>query len=252
MRTLRIPRRTAALPLAVLLACGGGSGGDVVTPPMQTRILVVGLARQDLSPVQSLEGFLVFFYDLDRQQLLSARPMVNGFALQDSLEPGIIPGWIYAKGANVRSELEYRLSAKVFTPEGERDISSTAVRTPAPFQVQVPETAPADQPLTVRWDPITDAEKINVSLGSHFETDVDPSTTSLTIPASAVKGVPPGTPLEVEVTAYNVFYVSIAGGINSLQDAEAFAQRFNDVDNVDGATGAFGGATTVGAVVTIQ
>lgn len=253
MTGLPTPRRgLAALALAVALACGGGGGGGPVGPPTPTRVLAVGIVRRDLSPYQNLEGYLVFFFDIDEQRLLSARATINGKAVQDSLLPGTVPGPIYARGTGVRSGEQYSLVADVDTPEGNRSVTSSEVTAPDSFGMEVPETQVIGQPMTVTWDPTPDAQRINVAVGSAYETDLPASQHSVTIPASAFVGMPPGGQVEVEVTAFNVFYVSITGGINGLQDAKAFAERFSGVDNVDGAEGVFGAATTVGRMVTLQ
>lgn len=248
-------RLAAVVALALLTALGAcsGGGGNGPTEPDDTRLLVVGVARNDISPRQQLEGLVAFFFDLDRERLHHAQVSVNGIALNDSLLPGTVPGPIYGATPGIRGGRDYRLTATVFVPEGEIQVTSQAVPAPAEFEPILPDVHAIGQPLVVEWPDLPDAERMNVAIPTlAFEADVDESAGSFTIPASVFAGVEPGTELEVEVTAFNVFYVSIAGGVSGLQDAEAFAARFSDVDNVEGAVGAFGAAVSTGRMVTFQ
>ncbi|CAN5298328.1 hypothetical protein BH18GEM1_BH18GEM1_20210 [soil metagenome] len=241
-----------ALAGLALAACGGGAtgpGGDALEP---TRILAIGVARQDASPDQPAEGYLAFFYDLDADSLLRAEAAINGTTLSSPFAPVIIDGLLYFQGAEVTSGTSYRLAARVETPEGPVDVQSAAEVVPSLFGIDVPARHTSGQPLTVRWTATPDAEKVNVSAGSGFAIDVPASQTSVTIPAEAFAGIEAGETLEIEVTAYNTFYAPVFAGINSLANAETLAGQLAVVDNIEGALGAFGAATTVGALVTIE
>ena len=92
-----------------------------------------------------------------------------------------------------------------------------------------------------------------MAVGSGFEAELPATARGITVPASAFAGLDAGDEIEIEVTAFDIFFVSISGGISSLGDAETFADRFTPADdNVEGATGAFGAAVTVGSIVTLQ
>ena len=241
----------ACLPV-ILVGCGGG-GGDGPTDPTETRLIVVGVARNDISPENQLEGLVAFFFDRDRQELLHARASVNGRALNDSLLPGTVPGPIYGATPGIIGGREYSLTATVFAPEGEILVTSEAVVAPEEFEPILPDVHAIGQPLVVAWPDLPDAERVNVAIPTlAFEADANASAGTFTIPATVFAGVEPGSEIEVEVTAYNVFYVSIAAGISGIQDAEEFAARFRDVDNVEGAVGAFGAAVSTGGMVTFQ
>lgn len=242
--------RPAIFALATLAGCSDGTGPD---PTIQ--LLVVGVVRHDASPRGALEGGIAFFFDRDRERLLTADAVIVGpetWELSDSVNPGVVPGPIYHRAPRIRPGERWRLLATVFAPVRDIQIQSTEELVPAEFEVRAPAVHPAGQPLTVEWDPILDADRINVAAGSGFETEIDVGATSFTFPASAFQGIAPGTEIEIEVTAFNNFYVSIAGGISSLEKAEEFTERFLQNDNVDGASGVFGAATSMGVVVTIQ
>lgn len=245
-----MPRPIVALLLA-MAACGDGGTGPDDALPGGDRLLAIGVARQDLSP-DPLEGYLAFFYDLDGDSLLTAAAAINGTPLMSSFAPGIIDGLLYFQGADITSGTPYQLAATVETPDGPVDVRSAPEVVPALFDIDVPASHAAGQSLTVRWTATPDAEKVNVAAGSGFTIDVPASQTSVTIPAEAFAGIEAGTLLEIEVTAYNTFYASVSAGIGSLTDAEALAGRLAVVDNVDGAIGAFGAATTVGGVVAFE
>lgn len=251
MKPANLLRTFARAAAVVLAACGGGSTGPG-DPVEATRVLVIGVARQDASPDQPAEGYLAFFYDLDADSLLRAEVAINGTTLSSPFAPVIIDGLLYFQGAQVTSGTPYQLAATVETPEGPIDVRSAAEVVPALFAIDVPVSHAPGQPLTVRWTATPDAEKVNVAAGSGFATDVPASQTSVTIPAEAFAGIEAGETLEIEVTAYNTFYAPVSAGINSLADAETLAGRLAVVDNIDGALGAFGAATTVGALVTIE
>lgn len=249
----------ALLLLACTEACGGSDGGPTQAAPRQpaeTRILAMGAVRMDFSPIQPLTGFLVFFFDLEEERLLSADASVSGLAIGDSIVPGIVPGPVYirpAADATVAPGTDHRLQATVRTPAGERVVSSTSVTVPRPLEIRLDDEHPAGQDLRIEWDPPADADGINVTVGGGFEADLPPTADGITVPANAFAGLGAGDELEVEVTTFDGFFVSVSGGISSLQDAEEFARRFTaGDDNVDGATGAFGAATTAGAIVTLR
>jgi hypothetical protein len=221
---------------------------------------VVGLARLDQSPVQSLTGYLAFFYDVDRDSLLTAQVRVNARVLDcppptcGTFEAGAVPGPIYFRGSIVRADTVYQLVATIHTPEGDIEISSEPVVAPSLFEIQVPAAHPANQPLLVTWEPVTNASGFNITvISTGFQTQVSGSATSVTLPASAFTGLQPGAVAEIEVTAFNGFYVSFAD-IASLDDAEEVLLRFTESENItgNGARGTFATATTIGATVTIQ
>lgn len=245
---------------AIPIACGNGSTG----PELRTvRVLAVGVARQDVSPQDPLEGFLVFFYDLQADSLLTADARVletsgipvDTIAVATPLVAGFVPGVVYVQGANVLSGATYRLAATLTIGGSPVEILSEPVTVPAVFEIEVPDRHAIGDSLTVNWEPTPDASSINVSAGSGFTVDVPAAQTGVTIPPDAFAGLVAGAMLEIEVTAYNQFYIPLAGGIASLSDAEAFAERLRPVENIDGADGAggaFGAATTVGRVVTLE
>lgn len=242
----------AVLALVVALACGGDTGTGPSVGEDPDAFLVAGVARADLSPEERLGGFLVFFLERDGSRLLAARAAVNGDDVGGSFEPQTVPGPVYFSAEPVDPGGSYRLTATVTTPDGPRTITSTAVRAPADFEIQVPAEHPAGTPLAVAWEPLPDAERVTVTVGSGFEVDVAASDGAVTVPTAAFAGLAEGTGIEVEVTAYNGLFVSIATGVSAFADVDAFASRLSAVDNVDGAVGAFGAATTRGALVTVR
>ena len=90
-------------------------------------------------------------------------------------------------------------------------------------------------------------------INTGFAGEAPAGATSFTIPASAFTGLQPGDPADIEVTAYNGFYVSFAD-IATLGDAEEAILRFTESENItgNGTRGTFATATTIGATVTIQ
>lgn len=257
-----VMRRGAVLPvlawLALAPACGGGGGNGTTDPPEEVRLLAVGIVRLDDSPSgQNLTGFLTFFFDRDQNRLLSAEVEVSGVVLADSILPGIVPGPMYNRGASVSTVSPgtvHRLEATVRTRSGDRAVTSASVTVPSRLEPRAPGTHPLGEDLRIEWDPPPSADGVHVIvLGSDFEVELPATASGVTIPASAFAGNDPGDVIEIEITTFDTFYVSIAGGIGSLGDAEAFAARFTaDDDNVEGATGAFGAAVTVGSVVTLE
>jgi hypothetical protein len=242
----------ALLLAAVLLVpgCSGGSGPS--DPPEPREVLVVSLARRDRSPVQSLEGYLAFFFDRDAETLLTAAPVVNGRPVDQVFEPGIVPGPGYSEGINVDPGETYQLTASVTRPStGSFQVTSAQVTVPSELVIDVPDEVVAGQTLTVTWS-VTGAEKVNVAVEAVYSQHVAASQGSLTIPDSVFAGRPPGQQVEVEITAYNTFYEPLGAAISTLSDAEAAAEKFRGVDNVVGGVGVFGAAFTLGHVVTVR
>ena len=245
--------RTSALGLflvAALASCGGGGGSG--PDPEDLPILGVGMARIDRSPDQPLGGFIVFFYDPNSRRLLTAEARVDTLRIDQSFAPGIVPGPIYVFPGGVRFEESYRLTATVQTLEGPVTVSSADVVVPGRFTVTGPAQHPRNQPLAVQWDPITNAQAIHVAVtGTAFEAELPGTATGFTIPATALANL---TSAEVEVTAYNSFYVSLNIGISTLNDAEEAVRRFSQAENITGGgiRGSFGAAVTQGIIVTLQ
>lgn len=246
MKTLSRP--AAALLLASLLACDGG--GPTTGPPEETRVLVIGVARNDVSPENPLEGTILLFFDIDRGTLLPAQAAVNGHPVTSTVQ--VNEGPIYVAAIGVHPGSPYAMTADVTVPEGSVEVSSATVMPPAEPILDVPENHALGEPLTVRWDPVPGVTGFNVAAEGGFDVDLPASATSATIPAEAFDGLNPGESIEVEVTAYDVFYVSLSAAISGVLDAEAFIGRFTANENIDGARGVFGAASTAGAVVTIQ
>ncbi|MFN2384547.1 MAG: hypothetical protein ABR559_09875, partial [Gemmatimonadota bacterium] len=221
-------------------------------PPQPSEVLVVGLARNDESPRDQSEGDFAFFFDLEADRFLSGTARVNNQVLDQSFLPGVKPGPLYFNTAGVVEGRKLQLVATIAGTDGTIEVTSDSVRVPTSFSLTIPTTHTIGQPLPISWGATPDAEQINISVGSGFETDVPASQRSFTIPASAFTGLTPGQTIEIEVSAFNVFYISLATGISDVQDAEAFAERFRTIDNINGAMGAFGAATTVGALVALQ
>lgn len=254
MRALRIVSlRGVPLLLAAAFApaCGGddGTGPEVASGP---DLLAIGVARQDLSTEAPAEGFLALFFDREEEVLLDAEVRINDTQLTQTIEPGIVAGPIFFQGVDVRSGESYRLEAVVLDPAGAVNVSSTPVLVPDRFEVRGPANHPLGEPLPIEWDPVGNSEGFVVSIQrTGFEAELAGSATSFTVPESAFEGLEPRD-LEIEVTAFNNFFVSISGGIDLLQRADELAAQFGEADNVDGAIGAFGAATTAGIVVTLQ
>jgi hypothetical protein len=248
MHLARAKWASALVPAALIAACDGNG----TTEPDLPSIIGVGIARVDRSPDQALTGYLAFFYDPVARRLLEADAQVNALPLTTAIQPGIVSGPVYTRGAAVQPNNTYRLTATVQGPAGPVDVVSQPVVTPAEFQVRAPAQHSLGQPLELEWDPVTNAQGINVIItGNTFEANLPGTATSVMIPASAltVQGV-----AEIEVTAFNGFYISLSTGISTLTDAEATAQRFTTAQNVTGAGvgGSFGAATTIGIHVDVQ
>ena len=240
------------LLVALVLApgCDGGSGPS--DPPEPREVLVVGLARRDRSPTESLEGYLAFFFDRDTEVLLAAAPIVNGRPVDVVFEPGVVPGPAYSEGINVDPGRTYRLTAEVVRPGmGMIQVESASVTVPMDFTIVVPDEVDSGGPLDVHWT-VTGAQMVNVAVGSAFSSHVPASQGELTIPGSAFVGRPSGEEVEIEITAYNTFYEPIGAAISTLSDAEAAAEKFRGIDNVTGGVGVFGAAFTLGHIVTVR
>jgi hypothetical protein len=253
---MSVPRPTWLLAF-LLMACGGGSTGP---QPVDQPILVVGLARLDQSMGQTLTGYLALFYDVDRDSLLTAQVRVNARVLDcppptcGTFEAGAVPGPIYFRGSIVKADTVYQLVATIHSPEGDIEVVSANVVAPSLFEVTAPSTHAANQPLLVTWEPVTNASAFNITVvNTGFQTEVSGTTTSVTLPASAFTGLQPGQVVEIEVTAFNGFYVSFAD-IATLGDAEEAILRFTESENItgNGTRGTFATATTIGVTVTIQ
>lgn len=245
-------RNKALLPLLLLTACGGGGTGP---DPVDFPIIVVGIARLDRSPVQSLTGYMAFFFDVDRNILLEGTVQVNQLQITQTLEPGIVDGPIYFRGSTVRANDAYQMVATIQAPEGPIQVTSAIVSAPAVFTMEAPATMGLGQPITATWSPVSNAEKFNVTVtNTGYEAELPGSATSFTIPASAFAGLQAGAQVEIEVTAFNAFYVSLASGISDLGDAEEAILRFTEAENItgNGARGSFGASTTIGTIVTLQ
>lgn len=254
--------RALLLTVALLVpGCGGGSGPS--DPPTPREILIVSIARSDrsLPASETLEGYLAFFYDRDRETLLSAAVTVdrinpNGSVfsrmLGTQITPGIVPGIGYSEGINVDPGLRFQLRATVTRPDGgEFQVTSAIQTVPTDFVIEVPDEVVAGDPLPVSWS-VTAAEKVNVAVdGGVFSEHVAAGLGAFTIPASATAGRPPGE-LKVQLTAYNTFYEPLGAAISSLTEAGATAEKFRGIDNVEGGVGVFGGAFTLGEIVTVR
>jgi hypothetical protein len=236
----------------LLAACSGGSTG----PGPPESIIAVALARRDETPVQNLHGYLVFFYDPNQERFLSGTIQINDLTITETLEPGAIPGPLYFRGSVVRAGEAYSIVATIDGPDGPIPISSTTVVAPSTFEIlDPPDVHPLGQPLTVTWEAVGNAEFFNVTVfDTGYEAQLPGTATSFTIPASAFAGLTAGQTPEIEVTAFNRFYISLASGIGSVSDAEAIAQRFAGSENItgQGVRGALGASTTVGFTVTLQ
>lgn len=247
---MRSARRALAALLLVAACSGGGTTG-----PQEESIIAIALARRDESPVQNLHGYLVFFYDPNQERLLSGTIQIDELVITETLEPGAIPGPLYFRGSIVRANTAYNLVATIDGPDGPIPITSTDVVVPSTFQVQAPEVLTLGEPLEVTWDPVTNAEHFNVTVfDTGYEAELPGTATSFTIPASAFAGLLVGQTPEIEVTAFNRFYISLASGIGNVGDAEEIALRFAGSENItgEGVRGALGASTTVGFTVTLE
>jgi hypothetical protein len=240
--------------LVTLAGVACSSGGTTDPPPPELRLLVVALVRNDISPENRLEGAVAFFIDRDEVRLLDADARIVGpqtFTM-DSSEPGVVPGQFYHTAPSIRPGQSWKIEATVFGPDTTIVIESEFEIVPQEFEVRGPALHPSSQPLQIEWDAVPDAEFFTVAAGSGYEIEVPATTTSHTIPASAFAGITPGVAIEIEVTAFNNFFVTIPTGISTLDDPDEVADRFIQRDNVDGANGTFGAATSVGFMVTLQ
>jgi hypothetical protein len=254
----------ALLLTAVLALSGCGGGGGPIDPPTPREILIIAVARSDRSvPVeQTLEGYLAFFFDRDREILLPATAIVdrvNGDGstfsreLRTTITPGVVPGNGYSEGINVDPGLRFRLRATVVrSAEDTISITSDLVTVPSNFVIDIPDEVPTGGTLHVTWS-VTGAESINVAVdGGVYSAHVPAAQGAFTIPGSAFAGRPAGEEVMVHITAYNTFYEPLGAAISSLSDAEAAAEKFRGIDNVAGGVGVFGAAHTLGHAVTVR
>lgn len=249
---------------ALLLASGCGGGSGPVDPSDSPEILVIAIARSDrsLPAEETLEGYLAFFFDRERETLLDAVAVIDRFnpdgsvfsrELRTPITPGIVPGVGYTEGINVDPGRQFQLEATVTTADGGTiQVESDLATVPSSLAIIVPEEVVAGQSLPVAWS-VTGAERVNVAVdGGVFSAHVPANQGSFTIPASAFEGRPPGERVNVEITAYNTFYEPLGAAIGSLSNAEAAAENFRGIDNVDGAVGVFGAAFTLGHEVIVR
>lgn len=241
-----------AFLLAALVFAPGCGGSGPSDPPEPREVLVVSLARRDRSPMDSLEGYLAFFFDRDTEVLLTAAPVINGRPVDLVFEPGIVPGPAYSEGINVEPGQTYQLTADVNRPgTGTFQVTSAPVAVPTDLVIDVPDEVDSGGTLAVTWS-VAGAEKVNVSVGAVYSAHVPASQGQHTIPDSVFAGRPSGQEVEIEITAYNTFYEPIGAAISTLSDAEATAEKFRGIDNVTGGVGVFGAAFTLGHVVTVR
>lgn len=259
-------RVRSALLAALLFAsgCGGGSGAGPLDPSEPREILVIAIARSDrsLPPEETLEGYLAFFFDREREILLDAVAVIDRVnpdgsvfsrELRTPITPGLVPGVGYAEGINVDPGRKFRLAATVTAADGGTlQVVSDMVTVPSALEIDIPAEVGAGEPLPVTWS-VTGAERVNVAVdGGVFSEHVPAAQGSFTIPASAFTGRPVGEGVNVEITAYNTFYEPLGDALNTLTSAEAAAQKFQGIDNVDGAVGVFGAAFTLGHEVIVR
>lgn len=258
-------RLRALLLTAALVApgCSGGSAGP--TDPQNPReILVIAIARSDrsLPSEDTIEGYLAFFFDRDRDVLLDAVAVVdrvnpNGSVfsreLGTEITPGVVPGVGYSEGINVDPGRRFVLNAAVTASDGRTiQVTSDTTVVPTDFEIQIPEEVVAGEGLPVTWS-VSGAERVNVAVdGGVFSEHVAASLGAFTIPASAFAGRPEGELVDVEITAYNTFYEPLGAAISTLSEAETAAQKFRGIDNVSGGLGVFGAAFTRGHMVTVR
>lgn len=257
-------RSTLLAALLFASGCGGGSGAGPLDPSDPREILVIAIARSDrsLPPEDTLEGYVAVFFDRERETLLDAVAIIDrvdpdgsviSTTLSDSFAPAIVPGSVYTEGINVDPGRKFQLAATVTTSDGGTlQVVSAMVTVPSALEIEIPEEVAAGEPLAVTWS-VTGAERVNVAVdGGVFSEHVPASQGSFTIPASAFVGRPVGERVNVEITAYNAFYEPLGDAISSLSSAEAAAQKFQGIDNVDGAVGVFGAAFTLGHEVILR
>ena len=244
--------RVRALLLAGILLVPGCGGSGPSDPPEPREVLIVSLARRDRSPMESLEGYLAFFFDRDTEVLLTAAPIINGRAVDLVFEPGLVPGPAYSEGINVDPGQTYQLTAQVERPgTGTFQVASAPVTVPTDLVIDVPDEVDAGGTLAVTWS-VSGAEMVNIAVGAVYSAHVPASQGQHTIPNVAFAGRPSGQLVEIEITAYNTFYEPLGAAISTLSDAEAAAEKFRGIDNVTGGVGVFGAAFTLGHVVTVR
>lgn len=257
--------RLRALLLTAALVAPGCSGGSGPTDPQNPReILVIAIARSDRSlPAEdTIEGYLAFFFDRDREVLLDAVAVVDRInpdgrvfsrELSREIAPGLVPGVGYSEGINVDPGRRFVLNAAVTAADGSTiQVSSDTTVVPTDFEIQIPQEVVAGEELPVTWS-VSGAERVNVAVdGGVFSEHVAASLGAFTIPASAFAGRPEGELVDVEITAYNTFYEPLGAAISTLSEAETAAQKFRGIDNVSGGLGVFGAAFTLGHTVTVR
>jgi hypothetical protein len=257
--------RLRAFLLTVALAAPGCSGGSGPIDPNNPReILVIAVARSDrsLPSEDTLEGYLAFFFDRDREVLLDAVAVIDRVnpdgsvfsrELGTEITPGVVPGVGYSEGINVDPGRRFVLDAIVTASDGSTfRVTSDTMAVPTDFQIQIPDEVVSGAGLAVTWS-VSGAERVNVAVdGGVFSEHMAASLGTFTIPASAFAGRPAGEPVDVEITAYNTFYEPLGAAISTLSEAEAAAQKFSGIDNVSGGLGVFGAAFTLGHMVTVR
>ncbi len=257
-------RLRALLLTAALVAPGCSGGSSPVDPTNPREIMVIAIARSDrsLPSEDTIEGYLAFFFDRDREVLLDAVAVVdrinpNGSVfsreLGTEITPGVVPGIGYSEGINVDPGRRFVLEAEVSASDGSTiQVTSDTIAVPAEFEVQIPEEVAPGEGLPVTWT-VSGAERVNVAVdGGVFSEHMTASLGAFTIPASAFAGRPAGEQVDVEITAYNTFYEPLGAAIGTLSEAESAAQKFRGIDNVSGALGVFGAAFTLGHMVTVR
>ncbi|HET6637440.1 MAG TPA: hypothetical protein VFH82_01475 [Gemmatimonadota bacterium] len=258
-------RLRALLLTAALMAPGCSGDGAGPTDPQNPReILVIAIARSDrsLPSEDTIEGYLAFFFDRDREVLLDAVAVVDRVnpdgsvfsrELHTEITPGLVPGVGYSEGINVDPGRRFVLDAAVTASDGSTiQVTSDTMAVPTDFEIQIPEEVAAGEGLPVTWS-VSGAERVNVAVdGGVFSEHMAASLGAFTIPASAFAGRPAGELVDVEITAYNTFYEPLGAAISTLSEAETAAQKFRGIDNVSGGLGVFGAAFTLGHGVTIR
>ena len=258
-------RLRALLLTAALVAPGCSGDGSGPTDPQNPReILVIAIARSDrsLPSEDTIEGYLAFFFDRDREVLLDAVAVVDRVnpdgsvfsrELGTEITPGLVPGVGYTEGINVDPGRRFVLDAAVTASDGSTiQVTSDTTAVPTDFEIQIPEEVAAGEGLPVTWS-VAGAERVNVAVdGGVFSEHMPASLGAFTIPASAFAGRPPGEIVDVEITAYNTFYEPLGAAISTLSEAETAAQKFLGIDNVSGGLGVFGAAFTLGHEVIVR
>ena len=257
------PRALLLTAALVASGCSGGSAGPA-DPQNPREILVIAIARSDrsLPSEDSIEGYLAFFFDRDREVLLDAVAVVDRVnrdgsvfsrELRTEITPGVVPGVGYSEGINVDPGRRFVLDAEVTSADGGTiQVTSDTTAVPTDFEIEIPEEVVEGEGLPVTWS-VSGAERVNVAVdGGVFSEHMPASLGSFTIPASAFAGRPAGEQVDVEITAYNTFYEPLGAAISTLSEAESAAQKFRGIDNVSGGLGVFGAAFTLGHMVTVR